>query len=125
MLNMIKVHIVCNILAKGTRGIGKIFSGKIIKAEDVSDAVLNIKGDGTEILLTRFIDPSFKPILKKVKGIILEEYSAVHLDEVRAINPDLVIVSGVRNAMASFEDNLIITIDGEEKLIYEGVIDRK
>lgn len=122
MLNMIKVHLVCNILGNGKRGFGKICSGKIVKCEDISDAILNIKGDGDEILLTKYVDENFKPLFKNIKGIILEGYSAIPWDEITAVNPDLVFISGVTNAMTYFENNLIVSLNGMEKLIYEGVV---
>ena len=78
MLNMIKVHQICNILAKGSRGFGAIGSGKIVKCKDLSDAILNIKGDGNEILLTKYIDETYRPLLKSISGIILEEFSSLH-----------------------------------------------
>ncbi|HOV14435.1 MAG TPA: pyruvate kinase, partial [Spirochaetota bacterium] len=87
MLNMIKVHQICNILGKGSRGFGNITSGKIVKCQDISEAVLNIKGDGTEILLTKYIDANFKPLLKGLAGIILEEFSSLHWDDIKKENP--------------------------------------
>ena len=125
MLNMIKVHQVCNILGKGTRGFGKPSSGKIVKAEDISEAIMSIKGDGEEILLTKYIDETFKPLFKNLKGIILEEYSAIHWDEIKKENPNLSYVAGVTHALKYLENGLIVTVDGEEKLIYEGVIEDK
>ena len=125
MLNMIKVHQICNILGKGSRGFGEIASGKIVKCKDISEAVLNLKGDGTEILLTRYIDANYKPLLKGLAGIILEEFSSLHWDDVKKENPDLVYVSGVKNALTYLENGLIVSLNGEEKLIYEGVIGAK
>jgi len=125
MLNMIKVHQICNILGKGSRGFGNITSGKIVKCQDISEAVLNIKGDGTEILLTKYIDANFKPLLKGLAGIILEEFSSLHWDDIKKENPNLVYVSGVKNALKYLENGLIVSLNGEEKLIYEGVIDSK
>nr|HPO51052.1 pyruvate kinase alpha/beta domain-containing protein [Spirochaetota bacterium] len=125
MLNMIKVHQICNILGKGSRGFGDIASGKIVKCKDISEAALNIKGDGSEILITKFIDINFKPLLKGLAGIILEEFSSLNWDDIKKENPNLVYVSGVKNALSYLEDGLIVSLNGEEKLIYEGVIGAK
>jgi len=122
---MIRVHLICNVLGKGSRGFGKSTSGKIVKANSLEEAILNIKGDGNEILLTKYIDENFKPILKKINGYILEEFSSISWEEIHNENPDIVAIAGVLNAMDTLENNLIITLDGEEKLIYEGVIDSK
>ena len=125
MLNMIKVHQIANILGNGKRGFGKIVSGKIVKCEDISDAVLNIKGTGDEILLTKYVDENFTPLFKNIKGIILEGYSAIPWEDIQMVNPDIGFVSGVVNAMKNFENNIIVSINGEERLIYEGVIKTK
>lgn len=122
MLNLIKVHQICNILGNGKLGFGGKCWGKIIKAEDISEAILNIKGDNTEILLTKYLDDNFKPLLKNINGVILEGYSAIPWEDIKAINPNIVLISGVTKAMENFENNLIVSMDGEEKLIYEGVI---
>jgi len=122
MLNLIKVHQIANILGTGKLGFGGRCSGKIVKAEDISEAILNIKGDGTEILLTRYIDDNFKPLIKNLKGIILEGYSAINWDDIKLINPEIVLISGVTKAFDHFENNLIVSLDGEAKVIYEGVI---
>jgi len=122
MLNLIKVHQIANILGTGKLGFGGRCSGKIVKAEDISEAILNIKGDGTEILLTRYIDDNFKPLIKNLKGIILEGYSAINWDDIKLINPEIVLISGVTKAFDHFENNLIVSLDSEAKVIYEGVI---
>ncbi len=125
MLNMIKVHKICNILGRGLKGFGQISSGRIVKAKDIGEAAISIKGTGDEILLTKYLDETFKPLLKSVAGVILEEYSAMPWDEIQKENPDLVYVSGVEDALTKFENNLTVSIDGEEKLIYEGIVKTK
>jgi len=35
------------------------------------------------------------------------------------------MISEVFNALATFENGIIVSLDGEEKLIYEGVIEEK
>lgn len=123
MLNLIKVHVVCTVLGKGEKGFGKITTGSIVKAGDLAEAVMNIKGEGDEILLTKTLDPSFKPVIQKVKGIILEGFSTISFEEIKALNPELVLISQVPNAMNDFEDNFIVSVDGKEKVIYEGVVE--
>ena len=122
MLNMIKVHLISNVLAKGTRGYGDIASGRIVKVNSLEEAEDLIKGDEDEILLAKYIDESFKPILKRIKGYILEEFSSISWEEVKAENPDIVVIAGAENAMTLLEDNLTVTLDGKEKLVYEGMI---
>lgn len=121
MLNMMRVHIVCKVLGKGQRGFGdKIVTGKVVKAKNGEDAINKIKGDGTEILVTKYLDKEFKPVLKKIKGYILEEFSDLSWNEITKENEELVVIAGAPNVMNALEDEKNITMDSKEKLIYEG-----
>jgi pyruvate kinase len=116
MLNTIRVQIISTILGKGRKGAGKTCTGRIVKVADLSEAVLRIQGKG---------DQAFKPLLRNLKGIILEEYATIPPEEILLLNPDLVVLSGVFNALECFEDGMTVSMDGEEKLIYEGVVEEK
>ena len=35
----------------------------------------------------------------------------------------IVLISGVANALSTFENELVVSMGGEEKLIYEGVVE--
>ncbi len=121
MLNTIRVHLIANVLGKSLRGYGKTVSGKIVKVKDVLEAKERIKGDGTEILLAKYIDELYKPILSKIKGYILEEFSSISWEEIHSINPELVALAGAYKATETLKDGQMVTLDGEEKLIFEGV----
>lgn len=125
MLNTIRVHVISNVLGKSTKGSGKMVTGRIIKAKDLSEAALRIQGDGSEILMLRKMDESYKPLLSRISGIIVEDFSTISFEEMQMINKNLVILTGVQGAFESFEDDLIVTLDGEDKLIYEGVVESK
>lgn len=125
MLNMIRVHIISTVLAKGTSGFGELCTGKLVKAADLGEAALKIQGTGNEILLCKTIDAGFKPLLRKIKGLILEEQTVISEEEIRMLNASIVVISGVADAFATFEHELIVSIDGREKLIYEGVVEER
>ena len=38
---------------------------------------------------------------------------------------DRLLISGVADAFATFEHELIVSVDGREKLIYEGVVEER
>ncbi len=122
MLNTIRVHVISTILGKGLQGHGRMCTGRIVKANDLGEAVLRIQGTHDEILLTKTLDVSFKPLLPKLKGVILEDHSTMPPEEMSLLNPELVVIAGVPDACAAFEDDLTVTMDGEEKLVYEGVV---
>jgi pyruvate kinase len=120
MLNTVRVHLHCRVLAKSRRGYGKRVSGRIVKVTNLKQAEERITGDGEEILLTKYIDLGFIPVLKKVKGYILEEFSAMSYREIAEHNPSIVALAGTRDALKIIADGQTVTIDGEEKLVYEG-----
>ncbi|MEI8012585.1 MAG: pyruvate kinase [Candidatus Omnitrophota bacterium] len=125
MVNSIRVHMVASIIGKGLRGYGTIFSGKIVKVSGLEEAVRRITGDGTEILLAKYIDMSFEPILKKVGGYILEEFSSMSWNDIHTMNPQLVALAGAFKAMVDLKDGQVVTIDGQEKVIYDGSIPQR
>ncbi len=125
MLNMIRVHFVGNVLNKGTRGFGGYASGRIVKAEDALAAELALRHDDTEILLTRFLTTDFLPLLTGLRGVILEESSYLDTETILGVEPGLVLISAVPNAVSSLEAGLTVTLHGEEFVIYEGEITRE
>ena len=122
MLNTIKVHFIGNVLAKGERGFGGYRSGKIVRAEDSLEAELRLKHDGSEILLTRFLTRDFLPLLKGLRGIVLEESSYLSPEQIQSVEPDIAAIGSVPGAMAAFEDGFTVTLHGAECVIYEGVL---
>jgi len=122
-MNTIKVHFLGSILNRGHRGFGGVCSGTVVKAGTFAQAKSRLKRDGTEILLTRFLSRNFLELLPEVQGIITEEDSAIPPDEIFAANPNLVFIADIPEALAQFEDHQLVTLDGGEKIIYEGFLD--
>jgi len=125
MLNTIRLHLVADIIGKSLRGYGNIVSGKIVKVNNYEEACDKIKGDNTEILLARYIDSRYKPILQKVKGYILQDFSSISWKEIEAVNPELTALAGAAEIMDILNDGQIVTINGREKLIYNGEPEKK
>jgi pyruvate kinase len=126
--NSIRVHVIGNVLGRGLRGFGGRCTGRVIKAKDLDAAALRLRNKGSsgsvtgEILLTHTLDKSFIPIIRIVDGIILEGASELSGDLLKTVNPRIVYVAHVPNAMSVLEENGTLTLDGEEKIIYEGTI---
>jgi pyruvate kinase len=120
MTNSIRVHIIGNILGRGLTGFGGRCTGGIVKAKTLEEAALALRKSGGEILLTHTLDESFIPILRVVDGVILEGVSEMPWEMVKTINPHIVYVSQVSQALSRFEEHITVTLDGTEKLIYEG-----
>jgi pyruvate kinase len=120
--NMIRVHIIGNILGRGLQGFGGRCTGRIIKAFTLEDASRILHSGDGEILLTHTLDESFIPVIRIVRGIILEGMSGLSREMLRLVNPAIVYVARVEGAMKKLEENLTVTLDGTEKLVYEGVL---
>jgi pyruvate kinase len=118
--NSIRVHIIGTVLGRGGRGFGGKCTGRIIKANNALEAAASFNEKSAEILLTHTLDGSFIPIIRMVKGIIIEGSSGLSKKELLAVNPDISYVGQVHNAMKLFEDHITVTLDGEERIIYEG-----
>ena len=93
-----------------------------MRAEDSLEAELRLKHDDSEILLTRFLTPDFLPLLKGLRGIILEESSYLSPEQIRSVAPDIASIGSVPGALVVFEDGFTVTLHGDEKVIYEGIL---
>jgi len=122
MLNTVRVYFVGNVLAKGQRGFGGYRAGRIVRVEDALDAELRLKHDGSEILLARFLTPDFLPLLPGLSGIVLEESSYLTDEQIRGKIPDAALIASVTGAMAMLEEGFTVTLHGEEKVVYEGIM---
>ncbi len=122
MLNTMRVHFVGNVLAKGQRGFGGYRSGRIVRVEDSLDAELRLKHDDTEVLLARFLTPDFLPLLTGLRGMILEESSYLSEEQILKQSPNAAVIAVVPNAMKILEDGFTVTVHGDEKVVYEGMM---
>lgn len=121
-MNTIKVHILGNILNRGHEGFGGKATGRVVKATDPDEARRRLRLDASEILVAPVLTDGHIGILPNLLGVIIEDRSQVSHDHILEANDDLVVISEVPNAMFGIEDGITVTVDGEEKIIYEGVL---
>ncbi|MDR2842818.1 MAG: pyruvate kinase [Spirochaetaceae bacterium] len=121
--NTIRYTVVGKILARGDKGNGGKCTGRIIKANTLQEASVMLRKHGGDILLTHTLDNSFVPIIRIAQGIIIEGVSEFPHEMLQKINPNIVCISEVADAMNHIEENLTVTLDGTEKIIYEGTIE--
>lgn len=129
LVNTIRVIFVGNILTRGHNAGGFCsiqhkcrVTGRIVKAETPEEARMAIRKKGGEILVIRNLDMSFVPILRLLDGLVVENPSEMTEDLLQMINPNLVWISQVPNAMKTLEPGLTITIDSKERLVFEGTV---
>lgn len=116
--NLIKVHIVGEILAKGI-GIGdRSVTGKICIIEDINENGSSFReGD---ILVTRSTDKDMVPIMEKASAFIVEEGGITSHAAVVGIELGKPVIVGVKNALDVLRNGQTITMDTARGLIYSG-----
>ncbi|MGF7186835.1 pyruvate kinase [Desulfitispora alkaliphila] len=116
--NLIKVHIVGEILAKGT-GIGKgCVSGKIIKVNSAADLE---KVEDSSILLTSMTDKEAVPAMNKAAAIVTEVGGITSHAAIVGISIGKPVIIGIGDSGSKFSDGMVVTLDVNRGLIYEGV----
>ncbi|AVX30288.1 pyruvate kinase [Carboxydocella thermautotrophica] len=116
--NLIKVHTVGEILAKGT-GIGaRAVTGTVKVARTAKEAEAKIKpGD---ILVTIATDKDFVLVMEKCAAVITETGGLTSHAAIVGLNLGIGVVVGVDNATHILEDGTLVTVDGMRGLIYRG-----
>lgn len=116
--NLIKVHIVGEILAKGI-GIGdRSITGKAAVVDDIpGDFDKFREGD---ILVARTTDIELVPLMEKALAFIVEEGGITSHAAIAGINLGKPVIVGVENAINILRDGQLITMDTARGLIYSG-----
>jgi pyruvate kinase len=116
--NMLRVHTVGNVLARGT-GIGaRAVTGRARVARTVREALEKVQpGD---ILVAVATDRDFMPAIERAGGIVTEEGGLTSHAAIVGLEFGIPVIVGVDGATAILPDGEVITIDGQRGLIYGG-----
>ncbi|MEW6661464.1 MAG: pyruvate kinase [Bacillota bacterium] len=116
--NLIKVHIVGEILARGM-GIGQRSAVGVIRiARTAVEASTKVRpGD---ILVTSSTDRDFVPAMEKAAAVITEVGGLTSHAAIVGLNMGIPVVVGVDGATSRLEDGITVTVDGCRGLIYKG-----
>ncbi|MFS0646759.1 pyruvate kinase [Siminovitchia sp. 179-K 8D1 HS] len=116
--NLMKVHVVGDILAKG-QGIGKKSAyGKAVIAKSSQEALDKVE-EGS-ILVTIGTDREMVPAIEKCAALIAEEGGLTSHAAVVGISLGIPVIVGVDRATGIIEDGQEITVDGSRGVIYNG-----
>ncbi|AJD91745.1 pyruvate kinase [Jeotgalibacillus malaysiensis] len=116
--NLMKIHIVGDVLAKG-QGIGrKSGFGKVVTASNAKEALDKVT-EGS-ILVTIGTDKEMMPAIEKCSALIVEEGGLTSHAAVVGLNLGLPVIVGVDNAIATFTDGQEVTVDAERGVVYNG-----
>ncbi|WHZ56790.1 pyruvate kinase [Metabacillus hrfriensis] len=116
--NLMKVHVVGDVIAKG-QGIGrKTAFGKVVVASSASDAESKmIQG---AILVSQSTDRDMMGALEKASALITEEGGLTSHAAVVGLSLGIPVIVGVEDATSILKDGQEITVDGSRGAIYEG-----
>ncbi|MBA4537106.1 pyruvate kinase [Bacillus aquiflavi] len=116
--NLMKIHVVGDIIAKA-QGIGrKTAYGKVVIAKNAKEALEKVT-EGS-ILVTVGTDREMVPAIEKCSALITEEGGLTSHAAVVGLNLGIPVVVGVANATDIFNDGQEITVDSARGVIYNG-----
>lgn len=115
--NMMKVHVVAEILAQGM-GIGqKPVTGKVRLITSPAD--LN-KIEAGEIVVTIAANPDFGPYLGRIGALLTEQGGLTSDAAIMGLNANIPVVVGIRDATRVLQDGMIVTVDTPRGRVYKG-----
>jgi len=116
--NVLKVHVVGDVLAKGT-GIGAITAeGRVTIAKNAAEA--NAKTQAGDILVTFATDSDYIPAIERAAGLITEEGGLTSHGAIVGLNLNKATIVGINGATGLLKDGQIVTLDGGRGLVYQG-----
>ncbi len=116
--NMLKVHIVGDILVQG-RGAGNksgYGTARIVKSAKEADETLE-KGD---ILVVRSLDREYLSVLDRVSGVIAEEGGLTSHLAIECITSEVPLICGAGGATEILKTGAFITMDVTRGIVYNG-----
>ena len=117
--NMVKVQAIGKVLLHG-KGVGREpITGKVSFIKDKNQ--LGEFRDG-DILLTKYTDEDFIPIIKRASGIIVEERGLSSHAANIAAKKGIPAVVGAENATKILKDKQEITIESARGIVYDGKV---
>ncbi|TYP71167.1 pyruvate kinase [Paenibacillus methanolicus] len=116
--NLIKIHTVGELLAKG-QGIGtQSATGKIVTARSPQEAIA--KTTEGAILVTGSTDREYMPAIEKAAAVITEQGGVTSHAAIVALNLGIPVILGVNNALEVLHDGAEVTVYAEVGVIYSG-----
>lgn len=116
--NLLKVHIIGDVLAKG-QGIGRQSAyGRAVIARNNEEAIQKVSSG--DILVTHGTDRDMMPAIEKAAGLITVEGGLTSHAAVVGLSLGIPVIVGVENALELLKDGQDITIDGTKGDIYDG-----
>ncbi|MBP2637824.1 MAG: pyk [Firmicutes bacterium] len=121
--NMIRVHIVGNILLRGT-GIGqRAVTGQVVVATSLKEVTTKFKSG--DILVVNSIDEDLAPYAAKAAAIIAEEGGLTSHAAIVGVSFGMPVLVGVEGATERLQDGTTVTVDASRGIVYQGEINAR
>lgn len=116
--NLMKVHLVGEILIKGL-GIGKqIITANVCVVNSDDDAMAKMN-DG-DILVTYATDKEMMDAVNRASALIVEEGGYTSHAAIVALNLNKPVIVGATDALNIFKDGQLVTLDSDKGIVYSG-----
>lgn len=116
--NMIKVHIVGDILVEGKGAGNHPVYGNAVIVDNPSSA--DEKIDHGEILVVKKLSKDYEPVLYKIAGVVVEESGLTSEMVVECINRGIPVITGAQDAVEIIRNGTLITLDIQRGLVFSG-----
>lgn len=116
--NLIKIHTVGELLAKGQGIGGQSATGKIVIARTPEEAIA--KTTEGSILVTVSTDKEYMPAINKAAAVITEQGGVTSHAAIVALNLGIPVILGVKDALQVLRDGMEVTVYAEVGIIYSG-----
>ncbi|TKC15778.1 pyruvate kinase [Robertmurraya kyonggiensis] len=116
--NLMKIHLVGDVLVKA-QGIGRKSSyGKVVVARDAKEAISKVT-EGS-VLVTIGSDADMVPAIEKSSALITEEGGLTSHAAVVGLSLGIPVIVGAENATSILKDGQEITVDANRGVVYNG-----
>src|SRR5699024_1113356 len=116
--NLMKVHVIGNVIAKG-QGLGRHYAfGKTVVTNDPEEA--NTRMENGDILVTFATDKDMMPAIEKAGGIITDEGGLTSHAAVVGLNMGIPVIVGVNDVVKVIKDGVKVTVDGSTGNVHQG-----
>jgi len=116
--NLMKIHVIGDIIAKG-QGIGrKVVTGKVVIARSAEEALA--KTEEGSILVTIGTDSDMVAAFERAGAVITEEGGLTSHAAIVGLNLNVPVIVGVHRATEVLQEGVIVTVDSERGHIYTG-----
>ncbi len=116
--NLLKVHLVGNVLVQGTSTTKMSVSGELFVSDGTDDILTSFR-DGMILCVPKTTN-AMLPILKRCRGIICEEDGVSCHASIVGLTLDIPVLVGAKNATKLLKSGTVITIDGTQGTVYGG-----